>query len=467
MTIRLLTAIVLTLTAIAGAVCLVHSRLDRQITITAYFSTATAIYPGDDVRVSGVRVGRIDGMHPDGTRIAIVLKVDHRIPVPADAKAVIVAQNLIAARYIQLTPAYRTTGPALADGAAIPEDRTAVPVEWDEVKEQLMRLSSQLGPHSGVSTPAVARFIDSAADAMAGNGLKLRTTLAELAKVGRIMADGSGNIAQVLADLEHFVSILKNSNQQIVAFEGRLATLSSVLDDNKSTLDAALSNLSAAIADIQRFVATSRDKTSQQVQHLAAVTQTLVDHRTDIENVLHVAPNALANGYNIYNPDTGSGVGSFSLNNFSNPLQLICGAIGSLENATAEESAKLCAQQFGPALRLLNANFLPAPINPYLAKSASPDNIIYTDPALAPGGSGGRPTPPEPAPAVSAYGRDPGDPPAAGEPATHLPAFPSPALFPGAPIPAPTPTVKDLLLPAEAAPATGAGADPGDGRPQP
>ena len=318
-----------------------------------------------------------------------------------------------------------------------------------------------------MSTPAVARFIDSAADAMAGNGLKLRTTLAELAKVGRIMADGSGNIAQVLADLEHFVSILKNSNQQIVEFEGRLATLSSVLDDNKSTLDLALSNLSAAIADIQRFVATSRDKTSQQVQHLAAVTQTLVDHRTDIENVLHVAPNALANGYNIYNPDTGSGVGSFSLNNFSNPLQLVCGAIGSLENATAEESAKLCVQQFGPALKLLNANFLPAPINPYLAKSASPDNIIYTDPALAPGGSGGRPTPPEPAPAVSAYGRNPDAPAAAGEPASRLPAFPSPALFPGAPIPAPTPTVKDLLLPAEAAPAAGASADPGDGQPQP
>lgn len=430
MTLRRLSAIVLTLTALAGVITLVNSTLKRPNTITAYFSTATGIYPGDDVRVSGVRVGRIEAMRPDGTTIAVVLKVDRHVPIPTDVKAVIVAQNLIAARYIQLTPAYRTTGPALPDGAVIPVERSAVPVEWDEVKEQLMRLASQLGPDSAVSTPAVARFIDSAADAMDGNGLKLRATLAELSQVGRVLANGGGNIAQVLVDLERFVSILKNSNQQIVTFEGRLATLSSVLDDNKSTLDAALSNLSAAIGDIQRFVADTRDKTSQQVQRLAAVTQTLADHRTDIENVLHVAPNALANGYNIYNPDTGSGVGSFSLNNFSNPLQLICGAIGSLENATAEESAKLCAQQFGPALKLLNANFLPAPINPYLSKSASPDNIIYSDPALAPGGRDGR-----------------------------LPAFPSPALFPGAPIPATSPTVDQLLLPAES------GAN--DRRPQP
>jgi len=440
MTIRRITAITLTLTAIAGATCLVNERLQRPNTITAYFTTATGIYPGDDVRVSGVKVGQIDAMRPDGTTIAIVLKVDHGVPLPTDVKAVIVAQNLIAARYIQLTPAYRTTGSELPDGAVIPVERTAVPVEWDEVKEQLMRLATQLGPDSSVSTPAVSRFIDSAADAMDGNGLKLRATLAELSQVGRVLADGGGNIAQVLVDLEHFVSILKNSNQQIVAFEGRLATLSSILDDNKSTLDAALSNLSAAIGDIQRFVSGVRDKTSQQVQHLATLTQTLVDHQTDIENVLHVAPNALANGYNIYNPDTGSGVGSFSLNNFSNPLQLICGAIGSLENATAEESAKLCAQQFGPALKLLNANFLPAPVNPYLAKSASPDNIIYSDPALAPGGGGD-----------GGGGR--------------LPAYPSPALFPGAPIPAPPPTVNDLLLPAESAPAPGFAADPSDGRP--
>ena len=34
----------------------------------------------------------------------------------------------------------------MGDGAVIPVDRTAVPVEWDEVKEQLMRLATELGP---------------------------------------------------------------------------------------------------------------------------------------------------------------------------------------------------------------------------------------------------------------------------------------------------------------------------------
>ena len=57
----------------------------------------------------------------------------------------------------------------------------------------------------------------------------------------------------------------------------------------------------------------------------------------------------------------------------------------------------------GPALRLLNFNYMPMPFNAYLAKSPSPENLIYSDPKLAPGGTGGRVPPAEIPPAVSAY----------------------------------------------------------------
>ena len=83
----------------------------RPTTITAYFPTATAIYPGDDVRVSGLKVGTIESIEPQGTQAKMVMHVDRDVPIPADAKAVIVAQNLVAARYVQLTPAYRLEWP--------------------------------------------------------------------------------------------------------------------------------------------------------------------------------------------------------------------------------------------------------------------------------------------------------------------------------------------------------------------
>jgi phospholipid/cholesterol/gamma-HCH transport system substrate-binding protein len=400
---RLATATVLVGLIVAATAFLVRETFFRPLTITAYFPSATGIYAGDDIRVSGVKVGTVSSIQPQPGRVRLILHVDHDVPIPADAKAVIVSQNLVAARYVQLTPAYRTSGPTMRDGAVIDVDRTAVPIEWDEVTKQLTRLATDLGPSGDVSSTSVSRFIDSAAAALDGNGAKLRQTLAQLSGISRILAKGSGNIVDVIKNLQRFVTTLRDSNQQIVRFQNRLTTLSSLLDDSRSDLDAALSNLSIAAGEVQRFVAGSRDKAGEQLQRLANVTQTLVDHRMDVENILHAAPTAFANGYNIYNPNTPGAMGSFIINNLSNPVQFLCGAIGAAENVTAVETGKLCGQYLGPGLRTANFNYLPFPNNPILQQIATPGKIIYAEPRLAPDGEGPRPTPPEGPPAVSAY----------------------------------------------------------------
>jgi phospholipid/cholesterol/gamma-HCH transport system substrate-binding protein len=457
---RLLTGITVVLIGllVAAAVFVVRQTVFKPKTITAYFTTATATYPGDDVRVSGVKVGSIAKIDPVGTQAKVTMHVDRDVPIPADAKAVIVAQNLVAARYVQLTPAYRTSGPKMADGAVIGVDRTAVPVEWDEVKDQLMRLSRELGPNSQVSTPSIARFIDSAANALNDNGDKLRQTLAELSGVGRILANGTGNIADIIKNLQTFVTALRDSNTQIVQFNNRLATLTSVLDDNRSDLDAALSDLSVAVGEVQRFIAGTRDQTSEQIRSLASVTQTLVDHKMDLQNILHLAPTSFANFYNIYNPDTGSQVGAPVLNPLiQDPVWFYCGMIGAVENITGAESTKLCEQYLGPALRLLNANNLPLPLNPLLMPAYTPGNVIYAEPRLAPGGEGPKPGPPEQPPAISAYTGLPGDYPEAPPPPpppARIPgiSWPAPTTSEAPPPPPPAPSLPDLLLPAERPP---------------
>jgi virulence factor Mce-like protein len=426
---------------LAGAGLLVRNTFFGPNTITAYFRTTTAIYPGDEVRVSGVKVGSIKSIQPQGTVAKMTLKVDHGVPIPADAKAVIVASNLVAARYVQLTPAYRTSGPVMRDGGIIPVERTAVPVEWDEVKTQLMRLATDLGPQSGVSGTSVGRFIDSAANALDGNGDKLRQTLAELSGVGRILANGSGNIVDIIKNLQTFVTALRDSNTQIVQFNDRLATLTSVVNDSRSELDAALTDLSTAVGEVQRFIAGTRNQTSEQVARLADVTQVLVDQHMALENILHTSPNALGNFFNDYNADTGTIVGGFGIMDFANPVAsglLLplpvpgCSQVGAIENVTAVETAKLCSLFLGPGLRVLNFNNLPIPINIFLQKSIDPSKILYSEPRLAPGGEGPKPGPPEIPPAVSAYTGLPGDP-------VGPPGSVPPARIPGAAMPLPPP----------------------------
>jgi virulence factor Mce-like protein len=451
-------AIVLVGLIVAGTALIVRNVFFGQKTITAYFTTATAIYPGDQVRVSGVKVGTIKAIQPAGKQAKMTLKVDHGVPIPADAKAVIVTQNLVAARYVQLTPAYRTSGPVMADGAVIPVERTAVPIEWDEVKTQLMRLATDLGPNSKVSTPSIARFVDSAANALQGNGDKLRQTLAQLSGVGRILANGSGNIVDIIKNLQTFGAALRDSNVQIVQFNDRLATLTSVVNDSRSDLDAALTDLSTAVGEVQRFIAETRDQTSEQIARLGDALQPIVDQHMALENILHGAPNALGNFFNDYNADTGTIVGGFGIMDFANPVQsglLIsplglpvpgCGVTEAIENVTATESGKLCALFIGPGLRLMNFNSLPFPVDPFIQKSVDPANVVYSEPRLAPGGEGPKPGPPEIPPAVSAYTGLPGDP-------VGPPGAVPPSRIPGAAMPLPpppsTPAPPPPLLPAE------------------
>jgi phospholipid/cholesterol/gamma-HCH transport system substrate-binding protein len=455
-------AILLAGLVVVGAVIAIRNTFFRPKTITAYFHTATAIYPGDDVRVSGMKVGTIKAIEPQGTQAKLVMHIDRDVPIPADARAVIVAQNLVAARYVQLAPAYRSSGPTMSDGAVIPVDRTATPVEWNEIKDQLMRLATDFGPKPGsdeskIST-SVGRFIDSAANALGGNGEKLRQTLAQLSGVARVFANGS-NIVDIIKNLQTFVAALRDSNVQLVQFNNRLASLTSVLDDNKSDLDAALTDLSSATGEVQRFIAGSRDETSEQIARLADLTQILVDNKISLQNVLHVAPNALANGYNDYDPDVGNIRGGVGLQNFSNPTYALCSQIGALENVTSVETGKLCGLYLSPAFKVANPllyfnfNYLPIPVNPLLAPAFDPKNVVYTERRLAPGGEGPKPTAPELPPAVSAYAGLPGDtpdwpappPPPGRIPGAAMPEPPPPSVPPEPP--PPPASVPDMLLP--------------------
>jgi phospholipid/cholesterol/gamma-HCH transport system substrate-binding protein len=457
-------AVVLVVLLLAGVAVIVRNTVFGPRTITAYFTTTTAIYPSDEVRVSGVKVGNIKSIQPQGTQAKMTLEVDRDVPIPADAKAIIVASNLVSARYVQLSPAYRDSGPVMRDGAVIPVERTAVPVEWDEVKTQLMRLATDLGPKSGVSGTSVGRFIDSAANALdGGNGDKLRQTLGQLSGVARILANGSGNIVDIIKNLQTFVGALRDSNVQIVQFNDRLATLTSVVNDSKSDLDAALTDLSTAVGEVQRFISGTRNQTSEQIARLADVTQNLVDHHMALENILHGAPNALGNFFNDYNADTGTIVGGFGLMNMANPTwggQVLlgvpgCTQIGAIENVTAVESGKLCSLFIGPGLRLTNFNNSPIPLNPFISKSIDPARVLYTEPRLAPGGEGPKPAAPEIPPAISAYTGLPGDPvgPPGSVPLGRIPGaampLPPPPSTPMPPPPAPAFGASDMLLPAD------------------
>src|SRR5258707_13748357 len=131
-------AALLAVLLVCGVAVVLTARYIGKTTVVAYFDNTNGIFRGGDVMMLGVPVGKIVSIEPQPQRAKITFWVDKQYKVPADVKAVILSPQLITARQIALTPIY-TGGPTLQSGAVIRQDRTAVPVEWDDLRQQLQK----------------------------------------------------------------------------------------------------------------------------------------------------------------------------------------------------------------------------------------------------------------------------------------------------------------------------------------
>jgi phospholipid/cholesterol/gamma-HCH transport system substrate-binding protein len=376
-------ATVIALVAVlAGGVYVLSSQGNNR-TIFAYFTNAVGLYPGDQVRIIGVPVGSIDTIEPRPSDVKITMSVSKDVKIPKDARAVIISPNLVSARFIQLTPAY-TGGAELPDGGSIDLARTAVPVEWDEVKQALTQLAVQLGPTAGAMQGPLGTAINQAADTFDGKGESFHNALRELSQVAGRLGDSRSDIFGTVKNLQILVNALSASNEQIVQFAGNVASVSQVLADSSRHLDNTLGTLNRALSDIRGFLHENNSTLIDTVNKLNDFAQMLSDQSDNIEQVLHVAGPGIANFYNIYDPAQGTLNGLLSIPEFANPVQFICG--GSFETAGGPRApdyfkrAELCRERLGPVLRRLTVNYPPIMFHPLNMITAYKGQVIYDTP---------------------------------------------------------------------------------------
>ena len=242
-------------------------------TYTAYFASVNSMYEGDAVKILGVTVGSVSKITPRDGDVKVELKVDRDQTIPADAEALVVAQSLVSGRFVQLTPVYEG-GPALKDGGAIPMERTAVPVEWDDIKSELTKLTEAVGP-DGADPGSVARAVDVADANLDGNGTAIRQSLQQLSDVTSTLADGRDDLFNTIRNLQALTEALSQSHEQLVQFNGRIASVSQVLADNTESLNGALTNLDTALSDVKSFIDTNGATLSDSVARLGDATNVL------------------------------------------------------------------------------------------------------------------------------------------------------------------------------------------------
>jgi phospholipid/cholesterol/gamma-HCH transport system substrate-binding protein len=100
---------------------------------TASFPEATTLAEQADVRISGVKVGRVETKTQDGTRTKVVMGIDSQYaPLRTTTRAILRQKTLLGETYVELTPATRSA-PVLKDGGTIPNTQIAQTVQLDEI----------------------------------------------------------------------------------------------------------------------------------------------------------------------------------------------------------------------------------------------------------------------------------------------------------------------------------------------
>ncbi|MDT5226193.1 MAG: phospholipid/cholesterol/gamma-HCH transport system substrate-binding protein, partial [Mycobacterium sp.] len=381
---RTVLAAALVVVMVAGVIVAVRAGGQGARTmVVGYFANSIGVFAGDDVRILGVPVGKVVKIEPQPERVKVWFWFDPKFKVPADVKAVILSPQLVTGRAIQLTPAY-ASGPTLQNGAEIPENRTAVPVEWDDIRDQLQRLNQLLQPTKPGGVSTLGEFINTSADNLRGQGATIRDTIITRSQTLSALGDHSKDIFGTFKNLSTLVSALHDSTDLLEQLNRNLASVTGLLADDPNKVGQMVGDLHGVVGDLQSFAADNREPLGTTSDKLASITTTLVGSLDDVKQALHVAPGALQNFSNIFEPANGSFTGALAVNNFANPIAFICGAIQAASRLGAEQSSKLCAQYLAPIVKNREYNWPPLGFDLFVGAQARPNEVTYSEDWMRP-----------------------------------------------------------------------------------
>lgn len=126
-----------------------------------------------DVKIRGLIVGEVRTITAgrDGATLGLALKPEMTELIPAGVSARLLPKTLFGERYVDLVPPEGDQGRAIRSGDVIPQDRTSVAIELEEVFENLLPLLRSIEPAKLSAT------LNALATALDGRGTRLGENL--------------------------------------------------------------------------------------------------------------------------------------------------------------------------------------------------------------------------------------------------------------------------------------------------
>jgi phospholipid/cholesterol/gamma-HCH transport system substrate-binding protein len=263
-------------------------------TYYAAFSEAGGLKPNDEVRIAGVRVGKVKSVELDGDHVLVEFLVDSGADFGNATGADIKVKTLLGAMYLSLAPA---GSGQLEEGAEIPRTRTTSPYEVVQAFAGLAERSERIDTDqlAGAlntmaalteNTPeefqAALRGMSDLSANIAARDEQLQSLLGNLRKVSGVLGDRRGDL----------ITLMEDGDKLFRALAARRESIHNLLE--------ATSQLSV---ELTRLVQSTREDLKPALDHLDSVVDMLRRNQENIDNSLRLmAPfyrvfaNTLGNG---------------------------------------------------------------------------------------------------------------------------------------------------------------------------
>lgn len=230
----------------------------KDFELVAEFADAAGLGPDNEIRVAGIKVGKVTQVSISKDRVLVTMRIDDGTEIPRTAGAEINLNTILGTKYISLEAT--DPGPFLSDGDRIPISQTKVPFEIYQASNATVDLLQEID----------AKKLNEGFRALAEIADDPQRNLARTLEAGgaatQAIASQSEALASMIVKGDQLLTALDESSPDLQAVIGNSQRLLTVIAKRRATIKSLLVN------------------TETFTQSLGGL---LKDRRTEIDRILH------------------------------------------------------------------------------------------------------------------------------------------------------------------------------------
>lgn len=279
-------AVTAVLTGLLGAT-IANTNFGLTSGYTAMFTDASGLHVGDDVRISGVKVGQVDRITVEGDGEAglagVHFEVSSAYQLPGLATATVRYRNLVGQRYLALGTDVATGAP-LPAGGVIPPQRTQPALDLTVLFNGFKPLFQALDPQQAnqLSFEIIQVF--------QGEGGTINSLLTHTASVTSAIAERDQVVGQVIDNLNQVLDTINGHGPQLSTLIDQTQQLVTGLAQQRRPIGDAVSAL-ADLTDVTAgLVQDARPALKDDIAGLGRLSATLADSGELLDQLLQKLP---------------------------------------------------------------------------------------------------------------------------------------------------------------------------------